>query len=57
MNRLALIWLTPQPVEFVKNFFSQPKGFVGDARIAQKLIILDSCLECGLDERGVIHKV
>ena len=57
MNRLALIWLTPQPVEFVENFFRQPKGFVDDAMVAKKLMILDNYLECGLDERSVIHKV
>ena len=53
----ALIWLTPQPVEFVENFFRQPKGLVDGARVAKKLMILDSWLECGLDECGVIHKV
>jgi len=49
--------LTPQPVEFVESFFRQPKGFVDDSRVAEKLMILNSCLGCGLDERGVIHKV
>ena len=50
----SLIWLTPQLVE---SFFRQSKGFVDDARVAKKLMILNSCLDCGLDERGVIHKV
>ena len=53
----SLIWLTPQPVEFVESFFRQPKGFVDDARVAKKLMILDSCLSYCLDKRGVIHKV
>ena len=51
------MWLTPQPVEFVESFFRQPKGFVDDARVAKKLMILSSYLGCGLNERGVIHKV
>jgi hypothetical protein len=33
----ALIWLTPQLVEFVESFFRHPKGFVDDAKIAKKL--------------------
>jgi hypothetical protein len=49
--------LTPQLVEFVESFFRQPKGFVDDARVAKKLMILNGCLDCDLDERGVIHKV
>ena len=53
----ALIWLTPQLVEFVESFFRQPKDFVDDAKVAKKLMILNSCFGCGLDERGVIHKV
>ena len=39
------------------KFFRQPKGFVDDARVAKKLMILDGCLGCCLDGRGVIHKV
>jgi len=53
----ALIWLTPQLVEFVESFFRPPKGFVDDAKVTKKLMILDGCLGCGLDARGVIHKV
>jgi len=55
--RPSLIWLTPQLVEFVESFFRQPKGFMDDAGVTKKLMILDSCLGNGLDERGVIHKV